>query len=155
MPANQDALLLLFRPEGHIHHLTHLPLLAMGGHHHRPQARIIESDGCGRGSMQPVQRHAVAPDGCPALHDDERATRDVGQRGERLGGGDGRGDGDGVDDCSGQFLCLPFKNDWCSNQATSFILSSTSPAAMGFARSLPSRKSLTILSISLEASGVR
>jgi hypothetical protein len=44
-----------------------------------------------------VQRHAVAPDGCPALHDDERATRDVGQRGKRLGGSDGRGDGDGVD----------------------------------------------------------
>lgn len=41
-----------------------------------------------------------------------------------------------------------------SGQADSFILRSTSPAAIGFARSFPSRKSLMILSISLEASGV-
>ena len=47
--------------------------------------------------MQFVQCHAVAPDGCPALHDHQRAAGDSGQRGQRLGGGDGRGDGDGVD----------------------------------------------------------
>jgi len=45
-----------------------------------------------------MQCHAVAPDGGPALHDDERAAGDLGQRGQGLGGSDGRGDGDGVDD---------------------------------------------------------
>ena len=60
-----------------------------GGHHHRPQARIVEGDGSGRRAVQQVQGHAVAPDGSAALHDDERAAGDVGQRGQRLGGGDG------------------------------------------------------------------
>ncbi len=46
------------------------------------------------------------PQAGPALHDDERATRDVGQSGERLGRGDGGGDGDGVDDWSGHFGLL-------------------------------------------------
>lgn len=45
-----------------------------------------------------MQRHSVSPDGSPALDDDKRAAGDVGQRGERLGGGDGGDDGDGVDD---------------------------------------------------------
>lgn len=51
--------------------------------------------------MQFVQCHSIAPDGCPALHDHQRAAGDVGQRRERLGGGDGGGDGDGVDDLEG------------------------------------------------------
>ena len=47
-----------------------------------------------------MQGHAVAPDGGPARYHYERAAGDGGQRRERLGGGDGRGDGDGVDDNS-------------------------------------------------------
>ena len=39
-PANQAASLLLFRRQGHIHHLAQLPLLAVGSHHHCPQAGI-------------------------------------------------------------------------------------------------------------------
>lgn len=54
--------------------------------------------------MQFVQCHAVAPDGCPALHDHQRAAGDVRQRGQRLRGGDGRGDGDGVDDGGGYYF---------------------------------------------------
>ena len=50
-----------------------------------------------------MRGHAVAPGGGAALHDDERATGDLRERGQRLGGGDGRGDGDGVDDESGHF----------------------------------------------------
>ena len=73
----------------------------MSGYHHCPQARIIEGDGCGGGGVQFVQCHAVAPDGCPALYDHQRAPGDVGQRRELLGRSDGRGDGDGVDDCDG------------------------------------------------------
>jgi hypothetical protein len=88
----------------HIHHLAHLPLLAMGGYYHRPKARIVEGDGSSRRAVQQMQRHAVAPDGSAALHDHQRAARDVGQRGQRLGGGDGRGDGDGVDDGGGHFF---------------------------------------------------
>ena len=42
-----------------------------------------------------MQGHAVAPDGSPALHDHQRAAGDIGQRGQRLGGGDGGGDGGG------------------------------------------------------------
>lgn len=45
-----------------------------------------------------MQGHAVAPDGGPTLDDHERTAGDGGQRGQRLGGGDGRGDGNGVDD---------------------------------------------------------
>jgi len=48
-----------------------------------------------------MQRHAVSPDRRPALDDDQRAARDGGERGQRLGGGDGGGDGDGVDDWGG------------------------------------------------------
>lgn len=51
----------------------------------------------GRG-VQPLQGHAVAPDGGPALDDHKRAAGDDGQRGQGLGGGDRRGDGEGVDD---------------------------------------------------------
>jgi hypothetical protein len=39
------------------------------------------------------QRHAVAPDGSPAFHDDERAAGDLRKRGQGLDGSDGRGDG--------------------------------------------------------------
>jgi len=42
------------------------------------------------------QRHAVAPDGSPAFHDNKRAAGDLGQRGQGLCEGHGRGDGDGV-----------------------------------------------------------
>ena len=59
-----------------------------------------------RGGVQEVQGHAVAPDGGPAFDDDKSAAGDVGQRRERLGGGDGRGDGDGVDDWGDQFSDL-------------------------------------------------
>ena len=48
--------------------------------------------------MQFMQRHTVAPDGCSALHDHKRAPWDGGQRGQRLGGGDGRRDDDGAND---------------------------------------------------------
>lgn len=48
-----------------------------------------------------MQCHAVAPDGCPVLHDHEGAAGDFGQRGKRLGWSDGGGDGDGVDDEGG------------------------------------------------------
>lgn len=51
-----------------------------------------------------MQRHTVAPDGGPALHDDERAAGDVRQWGQGLGGGDGRGDGDGVGDARFHFI---------------------------------------------------
>lgn len=44
-----------------------------------------------------MKSHSIAPDGSPALHDHQRAAGDIGQRRERLGGGDGGGDGDGVD----------------------------------------------------------
>jgi len=47
-----------------------------------------------------VQGHAVAPDGGPALHNHQRAAGDGGQGRQGLGGGDGRRDGDGVDDGS-------------------------------------------------------
>jgi len=40
------------------------------------------------------------------LHDQQRAPGDVGQRGQRLGGSDGRGDRDGVDDVYCQFTFL-------------------------------------------------
>ena len=87
----------VFSRQGHIHHLAHYPPLAVAGHHDSPQARIVESDGSSRRAVQTVQGHAVAPDGGAALHDDERAAGDLGQRGQGLGGGDGREDGDGVD----------------------------------------------------------
>ena len=97
---------LYFCRQRHIHHLAHLPLPAVAGHHHRPQARIVEGDGgCGR-AVQPVQGHSVAPDGSPALHDHQRAAGDFRERGQGLGWGDGRGDGDGVDDGGGYFILL-------------------------------------------------
>jgi hypothetical protein len=34
------------------------------------------------------QRHVVAPDGSADLHDGQRAAGDIGQRGQRLGGGE-------------------------------------------------------------------
>jgi hypothetical protein len=101
-----DEIALFFYRQRHIHHLAHLPLLAVGCYHHRPQARIIESNGCGGRGVQAVQGHAVAPDGGPALHDDERAAGDIGQRGQRLSWGDGGWDGDGVDDWI-QFFTIP------------------------------------------------
>ena len=48
--------------------------------------------------MEQVQGHPVAPDGRPPLHHNEGAARDLGERGERLRGGNGGGDGDRVDD---------------------------------------------------------
>jgi hypothetical protein len=87
----------------HIYHLAHLPLPTVTGHHYSPQPRIVECDGCGGRGVQQMQRHAVAPDGRAAHHDDEGATGDLGQWRQRLGGGDGRGDGDGVDDGGGHF----------------------------------------------------
>ncbi len=51
-----------------------------------------------------MEGHAVAPDGGPALDDDQRAAGYGGQWRERLGGGDGRRDGDGVDDVSWNYL---------------------------------------------------
>ena len=50
-----------------------------------------------------MKSHSIAPDGSPALHDHQRAAGDIGQRRERLGGGDGGGDGDGVDDRGNRF----------------------------------------------------
>ena len=58
--------------------------------------------------MQPVQGHAVSPDGSASFDDNQRATGDVGQWRERLGWGDGGGDGNGVDDEGGQFSSLSF-----------------------------------------------
>ena len=57
--------------------------------------------------MQEVQGHSIAPDGCPALDDDERAAEDFRLWRQRLGGGDGGSDGDGVDDVAdGYFLSI-------------------------------------------------
>lgn len=64
--------------------------------------------------MQFVQCHAVTPDGCPALNDHQRAAGDIGQRRERLGGGDGGGDGDGVDDVS-SYSVAPTIQDWIAD----------------------------------------
>ncbi len=47
-----------------------------------------------------MQGHAIAPDGGPALDDDKRAAGDGWQGRQGLGGGDGRGDSDGVDNGS-------------------------------------------------------
>lgn len=43
-----------------------------------------------------MQGHAVSPYWCSALDNDQRATGDVRQWRERLGWGDGGGDGDGI-----------------------------------------------------------
>ena len=51
-----------------------------------------------------MKRHAVAPDGSATLDDHERTAGDLREQRERLGGGDGRRDGDGVDDGGGHFL---------------------------------------------------
>ena len=99
---------LFLHRQRHIHHLSHLPLLAMTGYDHCPEAKIVECDGCRGRGVQFVQCHAVALDGSPALHDDERAAGDDGQRGQGLGGGDGRGDGDGVNNEGGQFSGIDF-----------------------------------------------
>lgn len=37
---------------------AHRPLLVVACHHHRPQERTIESEGCGGRGVQLVQRHA-------------------------------------------------------------------------------------------------
>jgi len=58
-----------------------------------------------------VKSHSIAPDGSPALHDHQRAAGDIGQRRERLGGGDGGGDGDGVDDET-QVKSILFREVW-------------------------------------------
>lgn len=64
--------------------------MAVGCHHHRPQAGIVESDGSRRGRVQLVQRHSIAPDGSPALDDHKRAAGDVRQREQGLRRGDGQ-----------------------------------------------------------------
>ncbi len=56
-----------------------------------------------------MQSHAVAPDGGPAFDDDKRAAGDVGQGRKGLGGCDGRGDGDGVDDICHEYLTFLLK----------------------------------------------
>jgi hypothetical protein len=88
--------------------LSQLPLFAMRCHHDCPQAGVIESDVCGGRAVQQVQCHARPP-GCGALHDNERAARDFWEPGQRLGGGDGSGDGNGVDDVGGQFQAYMIK----------------------------------------------
>jgi hypothetical protein len=68
---------------------AHEPLRAVRCHHHSSQTQV----GClglrraSRASR--MQRHAVAPDGSPALDDDQRAAGDGGQGREQPGGGDG------------------------------------------------------------------
>lgn len=92
----RTAVLLLPSGQSHIHHLADLPLLAVAGHDHCTQARIVEGHSGSRRAVQEMQGHAIAPDGGAALHYDERAARNLRQRRERLGGGDGRGDADGI-----------------------------------------------------------
>jgi len=48
-------------------------------------------------TVQLMKRHAIAPDGRSAFDDHKRVAGDFGQMRERLGGSDGRGDGDGVE----------------------------------------------------------
>jgi hypothetical protein len=68
-----------------------------------------------------MQRHAIAPDGSPALHDHQRAAGDGGKRGERLGGGDGGGDGDGVDDLVQQFKSSSFLGNITSEMSCEIL----------------------------------
>ena len=51
--------------------------------------------------MEEVERHAVPPDRRSPLDDDQRPAGDLRQGRQRLGGGDGGGDADGVEDGSG------------------------------------------------------
>ena len=97
-------------------------------------ATIVPSRGsaalgrCGR-AMQQVKRHPVAPDGSTALDDHKRAAGDDGQRWQRLGGGDGRGDGDGVDDESSYHISkIRFKLPLTSSLKSPWI-SPSSPSA--------------------------
>ena len=118
------------------------------------KARVVEGNYSGR-------RPVLA--GCRAAEQGARPSPIT--KGPAVDGGQGRqglatrrGDGDGVADNGPHFQVFIFREihrDHRSYQAVSFTLRSTSPAAMGLARSLPSRKSLTILSISREASGMR
>lgn len=74
------------------------------GHHHCPQAWVVEGDGRSRGGVQKMEGHAVAPDLGPALDDDQRAAGDGGQQ----------GDCDGEGDWGGHFMHLSFES-WHSS----------------------------------------
>jgi len=118
----------------------------------RTQARIIEGDCSG----EPCRRCSATEQGARPSTITKGPAGNVGQRRQELA--TRRGDGDGVANNGPHFQVFIFREihrDHRSYQAVSFTLRSTSPAAMGLARSLPSRKSLTILSISREASGMR
>jgi hypothetical protein len=94
---------LLFFWDGHIDDLAQGEGWIMCCYYNRSQPRIVEGNGRCGGAVQLMQRHAVAPDGGAALHDDEGAAGDFGNRWEGLGWGDGGGDGDGVDDMGSHF----------------------------------------------------
>jgi len=71
---------LLHYLQRHIHHLAHPSLLAVRRHHHRPQARVVEGDGCGRRAVQQMQRRGA---GRAAFDDHQRPAGDIGQGGQR------------------------------------------------------------------------
>lgn len=99
-----EPITLFLHRQRHIHFLARRPLLVVRGHHHFPQTRIVKSDGCGRGSVQFMQCHAVAPDGSPALHDHQRAPKDAGLCMEFSGEGD-----DNANEHSGCHCCATGK----------------------------------------------
>jgi len=78
-----------------------------------------------------VQSHSVAPYRCPALHYHQRAAGDVWQRGQGLGGCDGRGDGDGVDYGGGHEVTTSLSKNNSDNFFTisGFLLISISASA--------------------------
>ena len=45
----------VFSKQRNIHHLAHYPPWAVAGHHHRPQARIVEGHGGSGRAVQEVQ----------------------------------------------------------------------------------------------------
>ncbi len=92
-------LLQSLRRKRHVHHLAHLPLLAVAGRNYTLQART----GCPGPLLasHEADSRAMPDHRGPALHDHQRAAGDIGQLRQRLGGGDRRGDGDGVDDAVG------------------------------------------------------
>jgi len=84
-----------------IHYLSNRPLPAVGCDHHRPEPGVVEGDRRRGRAVEEVERHPVPPDRRSTLYDDEGPSGDLREGRQRLGGGDGGGDADGVDDGGG------------------------------------------------------
>ena len=87
--------------QGDLHHVSHRPLSAVGCDHHRPEPGVVEGDRRRGRAVEEVERHPVPPDRRSTLYDDEGPSGDLREGRQRLGGGDGGGDADGVDDGGG------------------------------------------------------